>query len=86
MKVLKSLIFYPMMWLRGIFLLAGKVLQVIFLLGAILILFAGQGHDYFWTMLLTFSGFSFFFFLLTHFYDQILLKLNPTGNDLLLMQ
>ncbi len=27
-----------------------------------------------------------FFFLLTQFYDQILLKLNPTGNDLFLIQ
>lgn len=86
MNILKSIIFYPMMWLRGIFLLVGKVLQGLFLLGAIFILFAGQGHDYFWTLFLTFSGFSFFFFLLTQFYDQILLKLNPTGNDLFLIQ
>jgi hypothetical protein len=86
MNILKSIIFYPMMWLRGIFLLVGKVLQGFFLLGALLILFAGRGQDYFWPMLLMCSGFSFFFFLLTQFYDQILLKLNPTGNDLFLIQ
>ncbi|RNA65314.1 hypothetical protein CR163_008835 [Prosthecochloris sp. ZM_2] len=86
LNALKSILFYPMMWLRGVFLLVGKILQGFFLLGLILVLFIAQGQEYFWTLVLMFAGGSFSFFLLTHFYDQILLRLNPTGKDLILVQ
>ena len=86
LNVLKSILFYPMMWLRGIFLLVGRFLQGFFLLGLIMVIFIGRGQEYFWMLLFTFAGGSFSFFLLTRFYDQILLRLNPTGKDLILVQ
>jgi len=49
-------------------------------------LFIAQGQEYVWTLVLMFAGGSFTFFLLTHFYDQILLRLNPTEKDLILVQ
>ena len=79
-KVLKSVVFYPMLWLRGIFRLVGKGLSGLFLLGLILGLFIHLSVG----ILILFGVFSLGFFLLTFFYDQILLKLNPTGNTLIL--
>ena len=86
MSLLKSIIFYPMMWLRVPFLMLGKFLAGIFLLGGILFLFIGSGVEGATGLIVTCFVLSFVFFLLNIFYDQILLKLNPTGNDLFLKQ
>ena len=79
-KLLKSLIFYPMLWLRGLFLGVGKFISGFFLLGLILgfLFHAHIGY------LIGCGILSFGAFLLTFFYDQILLKLNPTGTTLTL--
>lgn len=79
-KAIISLIFYPMLWLRGLFQRIGNFLSGFFLLGLILGLFLHAPIGF----LIGCGVFSFGFFLLTHFYDQILLKLNPTGNVLIL--
>jgi hypothetical protein len=79
-KILKSVIFYPMLWLRGLFLRVGKFISGLFLLGLILGLLFRAPIGY----LIGCGIFSLGSFLLTFFYDQILLKLNPTGNTLTL--
>lgn len=79
-KILKSVIFYPMLWLRGIFLSIGKFISGLFLLGLILGLLFRAPIGY----LIGCGIFSFGSFLLTFFYDQILLKLNPTDTTLIL--
>ena len=85
-KFIKAIFFYPLMWLRAPFLMVGKLLGGLFFLGALFALIFGQNQEHFWSMFLSFSGLSFFFYLLNQFYDQILLKLNPTGNKLYLSQ
>lgn len=86
MTVLKSVIFYPMMWLRVPFLMVGKFLAGILLIGGLVFLLLGGGAEGANSIIIFSFGMSFLFFLLTIFYDQILLKLNPTGNDLFLKQ
>lgn len=82
-KILKSIIFYPMLWLRGLFKLGFKIISVIFLLGGIIFLIIGSEEMGMENIILAFVG-SFVFFIIGMLYDQILLKLNPTGNDLTL--
>jgi len=88
MNFLKAIIFYPMMWLRKIFLAIGKMLSVLFFVMAIFVLVVGlNGEDgVHWSLLLPVTFLSFSSFLLTQFYDQVLIRLNPTGQDLYLMQ
>lgn len=81
-NTIKGIIFYPMFWLRGIFLLVGKLLGGFLLLGGIFEYFIGA-PTIIWSMTLTFS---FLIFILRQTYDTILLKLNPTGRDLILFQ
>ncbi len=78
----KVIIFYPMLWLRGLFLLASNILGGFFFIGGLISWIAGTDK---WMILVGF-GLSFTFFILRHFYDQILLKLNPTGQELYLFQ
>ena len=77
---LKSLLFYPMMFLRGILKWGLKFLTGLFLILGIATLIAVYGFDteklqwfFPWTML----GSSFIIFLISWFYDIILLKINP---------
>lgn len=80
-KILKSIVFYPLLWLRGIFKGISKFISGAFLLLFIISLFIKQMGL---TVKIIFAFFSFIFFMLAFFYDQILLKLNPTGNVLIL--
>ena len=92
MNVLKSIIFYPMMWLRPIVILVGNGLAGFLLLGALLFLaisfFSGGSEEdkatFMSVFILPAFGMSFFCFLVTFLYDRILLALNPTGVDLYL--
>jgi hypothetical protein len=79
---LRSLIFYPMLWLRGISGLILMILGGLFLLGGIFTLI-GIGLRF---QTIMFFGFSFACFMIRQTYDQILLKLNPTGHELTLFQ
>ena len=81
MKLICSTIFYIMMWLRGIANFILMMFAGLSLLGGIVFAFS-QGLFSF--MSLFGFGMSFALFMLREFYDQILLKLNPTGNDLIL--
>ncbi len=82
MKIIKSIFFYPMMWLRKPFLLLGKLLGGLMFIVAILSFFI----ENFLKIVFMFAGFSFFFFLMNHFYDRILLWLNPEKTNLYLFQ
>lgn len=71
-----------MLWLRGLLKLGLKIVGVFSLLSAIVFLFLGQDAPT--AMIVMAAVFSFFAFLIGQLYDQILLKLNPTGNVLFL--
>lgn len=82
-KILKSIFFYPMMWLRGIMKLGFKLISVGFVIFGVVSL--GYGGETFTKVdsVLFFVG-GFVFFLVGMLYDQILLKLNPTSATLTL--
>jgi len=82
-KILKSIIFYPMLWLRGLFKLGFKIISVLSLIVGVILLLMGSEEIGRNPMIFSFIG-SFVFFIIGMLYDQILLKLNPTGNDLTL--
>lgn len=72
-KFIKGLIFYLMLWVRGIFMIVVNPLSFICMIIGFLILYING---------LCFSGFfmlgsSFLLFLMGELYDQILAKLNP---------
>jgi hypothetical protein len=85
MKVMASLAFYPMLWLRGIVVMLGKLVVALFTLGFCFALglkvFADEPLLTWWMVaiagVLAFGG-----FMLLELYDDILLKLNPTGKML----
>lgn len=84
-RAVKSLFFYPMLFLRGIFLSVGNLISGLSCTISIVLLIAHMAHDK--ETLGAFIGFfgaSFFFFMLNQFYDQVLLKLNPTDNVIIL--
>lgn len=81
-KFLKILFFYPLLWLRGIVLGLGKFFGTLYLLGFIFTLFM----DIFWGIKVVYAVLACMTFLLCHFYDQILFKLNPTNGTLYLKQ
>lgn len=88
MRFLKAIIFYPLLWLRGIFMLIGKIIGGLILLSFIICV-AGKllgmlpDEASWWDV--GFIGLvSFVIFLLLEFYDQILLKHNPTDTALIL--
>ncbi len=82
MSLLRNLIYYILLYIRPLFLLGSKLMGFLFLLMALAFYITGMGT------LATASclGFSFGIFILRHFYDGIILKLNPTGNTLILEQ
>ena len=77
-KIIKSLIFYPMLWLRTIFKFVLNCIAVLSFLMSILniVNVGGLSRDY--SSFALFLGISFVAFLLSFLYDIILLKLNPT--------
>ena len=86
MRFMKAVIFYPMLWLRGIINLIGRFVAGLFLLGFIFVCCAkllGVEYVRWWDVGLI-GLMSFVIFLLLEFYDQILLRLNPTDNILIL--
>ncbi|WP_419766963.1 hypothetical protein [Arcobacter sp.] len=81
MKILKSLLFYPMMLIRGLFLRIVHLLAGLCILGLIMTFFLDN----------TPINLPFIFLIigslleaLAYFYDIILIKLNPTDNELIL--
>ena len=87
MKIIKALLFYPLLWLRGIVLRIGRLLSGLCLLGvaSMLILKSiDKAPNLEWTQILMSAVMAFAIFMLLEFYDQLLLKLNPTSNKLTL--
>ncbi len=83
MRILKSLLFYPMMLIRGLFLRIVHLLAGLCVLGLIITFFLDNVPTYLpFTYLIIGSLLE----ALAHFYDVILLKLNPTDKDLILHQ
>lgn len=77
---LRSLLFYPLLFLRGIFLNVSKFLiGLTFLAFITTLLFKAPSK-----MTIIFISISFSLFLLSFFYDLLLIKLNPTKTELTL--
>jgi len=87
-RFFKSLIFYPMMFLRGILQWGLRLVAGLFLIGAIVMFMALYGFDaesLEWFIPWIILGWSFVFFLTSWFYDMILLKLNPNPDVVLFL-
>ena len=83
MIILKSIIFYPMLFFRRLFMIIAKFFGIIFFLAFLLSFAVDWIH---WEAKIITISVSFSFFLLRQFYDSILLKLNPTKSQLTLYQ
>ncbi|HFU0470685.1 TPA: hypothetical protein ACGTTL_002458 [Vibrio parahaemolyticus] len=83
LNILKGIIFYPLLWLRGLLIKIGRFLAGFLLLAALVTAFLPEIDKAFTTIL---AVMSFTLFMLCHFYDWVLLKLNPTGHTLILEQ
>lgn len=83
MRFLKALAFYPLLYLRGLFHLAGAFIGGMALIVCVVSLFIESAP---WHLTVEAGVIGFAIFLLRQFYDQLLLKLNPTGNNLTLYQ
>lgn len=87
MNFLKALLFYPLLWLRGLVLAIGRVLSGLLLLASLIIVIVKLNSDtnnISWLNALIPAITGFVIFMIMEFYDQILLKLNPTNNELTL--
>lgn len=83
MTALKAILFYPMLFVRKPFILLSKFIGIILIfVFTMASIFGGVS----WTLKLFAIGLAFALFLLRHFYDVILLNLNPTNIDLTLEQ
>lgn len=84
MNFLKSMLFYPMMFLRGILQLGLRFLGGILFLGSIMMfIMLPEGEKYKGFAAL---GGAFVFFMIGWFYDIILLKLNPHPDTVLILK
>lgn len=85
-KCFMYLIFYLMLWIRPIFIRIGKLiggfLMLVFIMGLIQLFTLPNNIG--WTRTIGIGVTSFIVFMLTESYDNILLRLNPTGNSLFL--
>lgn len=79
--ILKNIIFYTLMFVRTPFMIIGKILGI-FLLIFSLVCFLNN-KDICGALMIAIS---FGTFMLRMFYDQILLKINPTNTDIYLSQ
>jgi len=82
-KILKILLFYPLLWVRRLALGLERFFGGIFLLG-FLMSFMIPDFPFLATIVMIVMGVS--SIVICHFYDQVLLKLNPTDNELILFQ
>jgi hypothetical protein len=84
MRILRGLVFYPLLWLRGLVVVLSRVVSVLGMLAAVAV---GTGsllsHQNLWLLTGICAAGSFLAFLLLQLYDTVLLRLNPTGKTLL---
>ncbi|NVK55879.1 MAG: hypothetical protein HWE26_09700 [Alteromonadaceae bacterium] len=87
MNIIKAVFFYPLLWLRGIFLGIGKISSVICLVSSVLMIILKMTEQFStieWVQIIPTAVIGFGTFILMEFYDQIILKLNPSGAELTL--
>jgi hypothetical protein len=84
MRILRGLVFYPLLWLRGLVVVLSRVVSVLGMFAAVAV---GTGsllsHQNLWLLAGICAAGSFLAFLLLLLYDTVLLRLNPTGKTLL---
>jgi hypothetical protein len=85
-KILKAIFFYPLLMLRRPALLTGKFIAGIMVLAGLLTRIPTGGTPVPWGMSLGAIFGGVVVFVLCQLYDQILIKLNPTDNELVLFQ
>ncbi len=87
MKIIRFLLFYPLLWMRGLFLAIGKILSFICVTSSALmgiLKMTDQFSNIEWSQIIPLALVGFALFMLMEFYDMLLLKLNPTGATLTL--
>jgi hypothetical protein len=73
-KAIRYVIFYLMLWFRGIFMIISRPLAGLFMLGGIIfLLFMGLDKPSISCFIVSFC-----IFILMQVYDTVLLKINPT--------
>jgi hypothetical protein len=89
MLMVRKILYYTMLWLRPVFLLTSRWIQVVvtgifaFMLGMKLIV---DGSPITWLDVGILAGLAFGIFMLRESYDSLLLKLNPTDSELILFK
>jgi hypothetical protein len=87
MRIVAALVFYPMLWLRGLVLFLGRLLSGFASIAALVMLLVSVFTRHrFWLLACMFALGGFLSFLLLQLYDSILFRLNPTGRTLILYQ
>jgi hypothetical protein len=85
LKFLRSLIFFPMLWLRTLMLgLMRLVGGVVSLAGMIVLIASAFSRYHNWLLGCELLALSFLSFMVRYFYDSLLLRLNPTDRVFLL--
>ncbi|HYF62189.1 MAG TPA: hypothetical protein VD886_05200 [Herpetosiphonaceae bacterium] len=89
MKKIAAVLYYVMLWCRPVFMIFSRLIQFFFTAWFLLILVTNLLVDdsptSWWTIAFS-GGLAFGVFMLRERYDQILLRLNPTDNDLILFK
>lgn len=89
MKKLAALLYYVMLWCRRPFMLFSRLIQIFFT-GAFLLMLAAHllsdNSPISWWIIAVWGGLAFGVFMLRERYDQILLRLNPTENGVILFK
>ena len=89
MKKIAALLYYVMLWCRRPFMLFSRLIQLFFTVGFVLTLVANLLVDTSptpWWIIAAWGGLAFGVFMLRERYDQILLRLNPTDNAVILFK
>lgn len=87
MRILASVLFYPMLWFRAIVLIVGRFVSSVGMIAAVIMALVSclTIHRLWLEAGLCTLG-SFIIFLMLQIYDSILFRLNPTGRTLILYQ
>ena len=79
LKFLRSMIFFPMRWLRTLILGLMKLAGGVFSIASVIVFIVSAFSKYHnWLLGCTLLIFSFLCFMVRYFYDSLLLRLNPT--------
>ena len=82
---MQGLVFYPLLWLRGVVVFLTRVVSVLAMMAAVAVgLGAIFTHQNLWLLAGVCAAGSLLAFLLQQLYDSLLFRLNPTGRMLIL--